>query len=302
VIRLAASVIVPVRDDRRLDDLLASLEAQRDAPPFEVLVAFDGGRGPGDRFAQRRARALRLPPRGPYAARNAAARDASGELLLFTDSDCLCPPDWVAVAVRAFDDRETAALQGCSTAGARSRLSRWIQDTDDRWVASHAARAYRRICNTRCFAIRRGTFDAAPFPDVHPLGGDGAFGIDLERRGVPIRFDPGWSVVHRHPNSHLEFGRKMFEQARHGVRWRRTHGIDLFGPQSDSSGRSARIVRGTAGSPSLATAASAAAACASAALALATLPLSYRAGRHVFDGFVRAARLAGRLRGEAEAR
>ena len=72
---MKVSVVVPVRDDPRVDDLLASLAAQQDAPPFEVLVALDGARREPRVPSGLPARLLRLPPQGPYAARNAAIRD-----------------------------------------------------------------------------------------------------------------------------------------------------------------------------------------------------------------------------------
>ena len=79
------SVVVPVRDDPRIDDLLDSFASQIGAPPFEVLVALDGARREPLVPASLPARLLRLPKRGPYAARNAAIREARGEILLFTD-------------------------------------------------------------------------------------------------------------------------------------------------------------------------------------------------------------------------
>src|SRR5262249_58849965 len=110
------SVIVPVRDDPRVDDLLATLAAQRNAPSFEVLVALDGSRREPRVPKGLPAKLLLLPPRGPYPARNAAIREATGDLLLFTDSDCLCPPDWMATAARLFEREGSGAVQGASRA------------------------------------------------------------------------------------------------------------------------------------------------------------------------------------------
>ena len=132
------SVIVPVRDDPRVDGLLASLADQRAAPSFEVLIALDGARRKPRVPASLQARLLDLPARGPYAARNAAAREAAGTVVLFTDSDCLCPPDWIARAAGEFENRGVAALQGASVSSDRSRLSRYVQLEYDRYVASHA--------------------------------------------------------------------------------------------------------------------------------------------------------------------
>jgi glycosyltransferase involved in cell wall biosynthesis len=119
---LGVSVVVPVRDDPRVDGLLASLDAQRDAPEFEVLVAMDGSRREPRVPASLPARLLRLLARGPYPARNAAVREAKGEVLLFTDSDCLCPPDWNALP----DPRSSRGSQGRFPRPSARRRALWL--------------------------------------------------------------------------------------------------------------------------------------------------------------------------------
>lgn len=296
------SVIVPVRDDPKVDDLLASLAAQRDAPPFEVLVALDGARrepsipGPLD------SRIVRIPPRGPYCARNAAAREARGDILLFTDSDCLCPPDWVARAAVAFQDPRLPALQGSSVPASRSRLSRWAQLEYDLYVRSHAASSYRRFCNTRNFAVRRTIFESRPFPETLLRGGDGMYGRLLETGGVAIRYEPAWTVVHRHPESRFLFGRQMYRQGLDGARWSRFSGANLFDDGGAGAGPGRWLREATAGSPQMARGAAAALSALAAALGMATVLLPARAGWPVFHRFARAAHLAGRFVGEGETR
>ena len=136
------SVVVPVRDDPAIDELLSSLGRQT-APGFEVVVALDGSTRIPNVPPGLPVRFVRIPPKGPYAARNAGASANAADVLLFTDSDCVCPPDWVARAVAAFEDPRTLALQGGSEALEASRVSRWIQDEYARYVESHGARGRR---------------------------------------------------------------------------------------------------------------------------------------------------------------
>ena len=230
------SVIVPVRDDPRIDDLLASLALQAAAPDFEVLVAMDGSRREPLVPPGLPARLLRLPPRGPYPARNTAVAEAAGEVLLFTDSDCLCPPNWISVAGRFFEDEAVAVLQGASRAADDTRLSRFIQREYERYVASHAALGYRRFCNTRNFAIRTAIAREIRLPETLPRGGDGVYGRLLEERGVPIRYEAGWWVAHRHPESRLQEGRRAFSEGDDGARWARLAGLDLFAAEEHHCG------------------------------------------------------------------
>jgi Glycosyl transferase family 2 len=251
------------------------------------------------------ARLLRLPPRGPYAARNAAVRESKGDVLLFTDSDCLCPPDWIATAVRFFEDETLVAVQGSSRASEESRLSRLIQLEYDRYVASHAAAGYRRFCNTRNFAIRAAIARELPLPEAFPLGGDAVYGRLLDRRAITIHYEPSWWVAHRHPASRWDEGWRAFAQGKNGALWTRELSFDLFGsrPADDSRGRGpgARLLSLTRGRPVARRAAALALLPAAALLAALSAVLPGRAGAGAFSLFRRAAHLGGRLSEEAGA-
>jgi glycosyltransferase involved in cell wall biosynthesis len=299
---LKISVIVAVRDDPRVDGLLASLAEQRGGPDFEVIVALDGSIREPRVPPGLPARLLRLPHRGAYAARNSAIREAAGEVLLFSDSDCVLPPDWVRTASRLFDDPSLEALQGASRSNDDSRLSRFIQLEYDRYVTSHAAHGYRRFCNTRNFGIRAEIARRIPMPETFPRGGDGVYGRRLEASGISIRYDPGWWVAHRHSTSRRAEGRRAFDQGLNGARWARA-GSDLFDDDHAAPGHGrgpGAFLRTVARNGPLRRAASLALIPVAAALAAASASLPQRAADRCFSLFRRACHLSGRLRGESE--
>lgn len=99
------SVIVPVvRADDRFRACLASL-ARLDPRCLDLVVVVDGGDAEAAVLAaDRGARVVRLPQRlGPAAARNAGARIARGDLLLFVDADVALPRDALARVAGAFE-------------------------------------------------------------------------------------------------------------------------------------------------------------------------------------------------------
>jgi len=297
------SVIVPVRDDPRVDGLLASLAVQQGAPDFEVLVAMDGSRREPRVPPGLPVRLLRLPARGPYPARNAAVAEAAGDVLLFTDSDCLCPPDWISAADRLFESDSVAALQGSSRASDDSRLSRFVQREYERYVATQEALGYRRFCNTRNFAIRTAIAREVRLPETLPRGGDAVYGRLLEERGVPIRYEAGWWIAHRHPASRREEGRRAFSQGDSGARWARLAGLDLFAADGQASaparGPGAFLLRHLPRRRSLRRAASVSLLPVAAALAAASGVLPEGPAARCFSLFRRACHLAGRLWGES---
>ena len=87
------SVVMPAFDEERfIGEALRSVLAQT-YRPVEVIVVDDGS---SDRTAgiaaEHGVRVLRLPRRGPAAARNAGLRAARGDYWVIFDADDLMPP------------------------------------------------------------------------------------------------------------------------------------------------------------------------------------------------------------------
>ena len=110
------SVIVP--SHARPGPLAACLEAlaHQDYPAdrFEVIVVDDGSEPPLEPIEANdpQVRWLRQANAGPAAARNAGASAARGELLAFTDDDCMPSPGWLSALAARLDGRVDTAVGG----------------------------------------------------------------------------------------------------------------------------------------------------------------------------------------------
>jgi glycosyltransferase involved in cell wall biosynthesis len=109
------SLILPVYNggedfSRCLQSLL-----QLSPVPLEILVVADGDTdGSGDLAAERGLHVIRMERQGgPAKARNAAARQAKGDILLFVDADVHVPADLVGRTIQALQaDPQVAAIFG----------------------------------------------------------------------------------------------------------------------------------------------------------------------------------------------
>ena len=98
---------------RCLDAILAA-----EYPSFDVLVLDNGSRDGTPEAVLERAAASTVPVRVETVpgkvgrVRNVGSRMARGEILAFTDSDCIPTPDWLAAGVEPFHDPEVGVVTG----------------------------------------------------------------------------------------------------------------------------------------------------------------------------------------------
>jgi glycosyltransferase involved in cell wall biosynthesis len=97
------SVVVPCYNAKgTIDDCLGALTAQRPGFPWELIVVDSSSDGTDTRIARiaPEARLLHFQERVRCGqARNLGIRAARGDYVLFTDADCVVPPDWIAKMV-----------------------------------------------------------------------------------------------------------------------------------------------------------------------------------------------------------
>ena len=104
-------VVCSYNAERTMEPCLASLE-KLNYPDYEVIVVNDGSTDRTLEIAERfpYCRIISQPNKGLSVARNVGAEAATGEIIAYTDSDCVADPDWLAYLVAKM---ETAQLVAC---------------------------------------------------------------------------------------------------------------------------------------------------------------------------------------------
>ncbi len=106
-------VVCAYNAERTLDQCLASLSVLN-YPDYEVIVVNDGSRDRTIEIAESYGycRIITQPNKGLSAARNVGAEAAAGEIVAYTDSDCVADPDWLTYLVAKMEAGNLAACGG----------------------------------------------------------------------------------------------------------------------------------------------------------------------------------------------
>jgi len=216
---VAYSVIVPAYNaGRTLGACLGALTAQTvPRAQYEVIVVDDGSTDDTAAVAARfPVRVLRQANRGPAAARNQGARAAQGDLLLFTDADCVPAPDWLAELAAPLADPAVAAAKGAYRTRQRRWMARFAQiEFEERYALLQRSASidmidtYSAIYRRRVF-LEQGGFDEA-FPA--PNGEDMDLSCRLEAAGCRLAFAPRALVEHTHVDRLGMYLRLKFSRA-----------------------------------------------------------------------------------------
>jgi GT2 family glycosyltransferase len=109
---ITVSIIIPTyKDWARLQLCLNALSRQRyPAEYIEIIVVNNDANEDGSQHINLPSNAVLINEATPgsYAARNAALKIAKGEIIAFTDSDCLPSENWVSEAVKVFEENAEA--------------------------------------------------------------------------------------------------------------------------------------------------------------------------------------------------
>ncbi len=198
------SVVVPTHN--RKDLLRRCLEAvtHQDYPDYEVTVVDDGSTDGTGEMVQREFPQVRYirqePNQGPAAARNRGIKAASGEIIAFTDDDCIPPTNWLASHLPYYDDPQVGCVGGLQLTAHPNFI--------EQFQIAHYLDVYtefNRICRvedvrgfgTNNLSIRREVFDhAGLFDEAFLTGADPEFTRRVVIAGYTLIRDPKLRVEH----------------------------------------------------------------------------------------------------------
>jgi glycosyltransferase involved in cell wall biosynthesis len=189
------SVVIPARDAAGMIGRTVAAAREQDLDEaFEVIVVDDGSLDDTGAIAESAgARVVRNEsPLGPAEARNAGVAASSGELLAFTDADCVPAPGWLRAGVRALGQADIVQGGVEPEPGADpGPFDHVISVREDTGLFETA-----NLFVTRDWFDRIGGFRHFIDPDAGHFGEDLIFGWAVRRAGGRFAFAPDALVHH----------------------------------------------------------------------------------------------------------
>lgn len=215
------SVVVPAFNcEKTIAQCIESILLQSH-PVDEVIIVDDGSTDKTSEIIQnfKNVIYLRQSNAGPAAARNLGESRASGELVFFTDSDCLADRNWILCLFKHFQEEGVAVVSGSyGISNPQFRLARCVHQ-EIIFRHQRLMPKYPKSFGSFNFGIKKDVFrQIGRFDETYRYasGEDNDLSYKVLKNGYKIYFEPESKVNHFHPTKLTKY---LKEQFRHGF-WR----------------------------------------------------------------------------------
>ncbi len=207
------SIIIPVYNTPEIKDCLKSI-FKNNFTDFEVIVVDNNSKPeflkevkksfPGVKYLEEKRPSS-------YISRNTGAREARGDILVFTDADCVVAENWLEQIDRKMNNKQF--ING---------LMGQIEDVNRNKIAEFESRLYKEVnkdkrnrarVDTRNFAIRKEVFKKiGGFEEKLKYGGDMELGARLDDAGYVIEYAKRVIIKHQNETNFKKLLEKRIKQ------------------------------------------------------------------------------------------
>lgn len=210
------SVVIPAYDaERTIGRVVAALVEQVPAP-HEVIVVDDGSHDRTAAIAEGLGATVVRSEGNGYAggARNRGWREATGDVVVFLDSDAVPDTAWMAGLLRALAEHP-GAIVGCARTFRGASPWAWVAhlQIETPYLPRGEPRRVRFV-SSYCMAVPR---DAPLRWDESYGGEDGIFCADAIDQGIELVFDPRFTAFHDHARSSFAALRRQQRRLAYGL-------------------------------------------------------------------------------------
>lgn len=216
------SVVVPAFNAQKtIAQNLFALQQQTYSGKTEIILVDDGSKDQTGAIARSFSEVIYVHQSnaGPAAARNKGISVSSGEIIFFTDSDCIPHKNWIEIMVESFSREAVAAVAGSYDIANPKAWLAWCIYREI-WFRHHSRMPdYPKSFGTYNVAIRRQVLDdLGGFNEQYrfPSGEDNDLSYKIIQSGKKIFFERKSLVCHFFPTNLKIY---LSQQYQHGL-WR----------------------------------------------------------------------------------
>ncbi|MFB6089218.1 MAG: glycosyltransferase family 2 protein [Candidatus Aenigmatarchaeota archaeon] len=217
------SVVVPVYNAQ--DEIGRTIDALLDQDfndSYEIIPVNDGSSdGTREILEEYSEEHSKVKPvnqknQGPAAARNHGAREAKGEYILFTDSDCVPVKSWISEMTSSLEKNGVVGVQGrYECLNDDSTLARFVQyEVEERYERMEEEESIDFIGSYSAGYDREVFLEVSGFDEDFrkASGEDPELSYRLDKEGYRMIYNPNAIVKHEHPNSFFNYMGMNFDR------------------------------------------------------------------------------------------
>lgn len=212
------SVIIPVYNGEKIITKCLDSLSRQTKKPDEIIVVDDGSEDRTRDVVKKFKKIILLEQghKGPASARNLGAKRAKGEILLFTDADCVPETRWVSEMTESFKSKGLVGVQGRYKTLQKGIIPRFIQlEIEDRYDRMKTFKTIDFIGSYAAGYIKKIFIDAKGFDESFPQASaeDPEFSFKLSKSGHKMIFNEKAIVFHNHIDSLIGYLKQKFWRA-----------------------------------------------------------------------------------------
>ena len=220
MIRLISIIIPAYNSEKTIGKTIESLLKQNYSKKnYEIIIVDDDSSDNTQdtilKFKQ--VRLIKQNHKGPATARNLGARNAKGDILLFTDADCILDKNWIKEMVKPFTNPEIIGVSGTyKTLNNDNFMARFIGYEIEERHERMKRQKFIDFIGTFSAAYRKKIFLKFGGFDTRfktSSGEDPELSYRIDKAGLKMVFQPKAIVFHPHPNSLWKYLKQKYKRA-----------------------------------------------------------------------------------------
>lgn len=122
------SVVIPVKNGEKTIEKTLNSVLMQDYKNFEIVVIDDCSNDSTLKILNKYLGKIKLIENkkniGPAASRNKGIKEAKGEIIFFTDSDCFVEKNWIRKILEGYENKNIAGVGGCLKPGKNNFIAK----------------------------------------------------------------------------------------------------------------------------------------------------------------------------------